>query len=469
VEYSKYDFCIIGAGPSGLTLAYKLLQGGCKVLVMERDSRAGGLAKSFNYDGHIFDVGPKRFHTDDPIVVEFINQVMDMVRIKRSTEVYFLEKFFEWPLNAKDIFRMPINISLKSFFDMITKKEIKDPNSFHEYVASKYGETLYSTFFEPYTRKFLRWDPENIHADWASTGINRAVIDKKLENQTSTLFDLVKSLMLPSKVETEFLYPGKGGFGGFYEELLTLCNSYDGFKILYEDTIDKLDDNNHNFSALTRNEKTFYFDELIWSGNLNDLLLVINKTDNKVHYLNTIFYNLICKENGIGQNRAQWIYVSDGESLISRITCMKEFSPYTCKEGYYNLICELTDSQGAPVYFKNPKKYTQQILDELISMSFLKGTKFVEDVKINPIIDTYPIYSKNYIEDFTNTVGTVKKFSKRIHFLGRCGAFWYNNSDHSIRFAISLSEKLLGKSDKEFDYRNYFGGNHGRSTSPKGS
>ena len=98
-----------------------------------------------------------------------------------------------------------------------------------------------------------------------------------------------------------------------------------------------------------------------------------------------------------------------------------------------------------------------------------KETKFVEDVKVNTVSDTYPIYSKNYIKDFTATVSAVKKFSKRIHFLGRCGAFWYNNSDHSIRFAIALADKLLGKSDKEFNYRNYFGGTYGRAANPRAS
>ena len=265
------------------------------------------------------------------------------------------------------------------------------------------------------------------------------------------------------------MYPTEGGFGGFYEKLLTLCQSYESFHVIYEDTIDKLEDNGHKFSALTRNGESFYFDQLIWSGNLNDLLGVIAQTDLKVHYLNTVFYNIICKEAGIGSNRAQWIYVSDGESLISRITCMKEFSPYTCKDGYYNVICELTDSQTKPVYFVDPQAYIPGILDELVSMAFLKETKFVEDVKVNTVSDTYPIYSKNYIKDFTATVGAVKKFSKRIHLLGRCGAFWYNNSDHSIRFAIALSEKLLGKSDKEFDYRNYFGGTSGRAANPRAS
>ena len=42
-----YDYCVVGGGPSGLTVAYKLLKAGKKVLMIERDSRIGGLAKSF--------------------------------------------------------------------------------------------------------------------------------------------------------------------------------------------------------------------------------------------------------------------------------------------------------------------------------------------------------------------------------------------------------------------------------------
>jgi len=459
MKAEKYDYCIVGAGPSGLTLAYKLLQGGCRVLVIERESRVGGLAKSYNYDGHIFDTGPKRFHTDDPIVVDFIHHVMEMIRIKRSTEVYFMGKFFEWPLNAKDLVRLPINIAAKSFLDMLQKRDVNDPTSFHEYISSKYGETLYAHFFEPYTHKFLRWDPEDIHSDWASTGINRTVIDKRLQNKANTLLDMFKSVMLPEKIETEFLYPNEGGFGGFYEKLLELCQSYENFHVVCDNTITELEDNGNIFNALTKKGETYSFDQLIWSGNLNDLVGIISPNHQKVNYLNTIFYNIICKEIGIKEKRSQWIYVSKGDSLVSRITCMKEFAPYTCKEGYYNMLCELTDSQANPIYFKDPEKYTSGILDEVISMSIIKDTKYVEAVKINPVVDTYPIYRRSYIKDFASAAGTIKQYSKRIHLLGRCGAFWYNNSDHSIRFAISLSEKLLGKSETDFDHRAYFGGN----------
>ena len=101
-------------------------------------------------------------------------------------------------------------------------------------------------------------------------------------------------------------------------------------------------------------------------------------------------------------------------------------------------------------------------------MSFIKSPKAVEAVYVNPVQDTYPIYHRQYIKDFAMVAGVVKKFSQRIHLLGRCGAFWYNNSDHSIRFAIEMAKKLSGKSQEEFDYRHYFGEPVTRARHPKG-
>ncbi|MBF0331642.1 MAG: FAD-dependent oxidoreductase [Candidatus Omnitrophica bacterium] len=449
------DFCIVGAGPSGLTAAYKLLKAGKSIVLVERDSRAGGVAKSHNYGGQIFDTGPKRFHTDDPIVLDFITEVVKghLNKITRSTKVYFLERYFEWPLQSKDLLKMPFTVTARCLLDSCRKRPFADKASFHQYINSKYGETLYALFFKPYTYKFLRWDPEDIHSDWSLTSIDRSVIDKRVA--VDNLPALFTALLLPRKIETDFLYPTEGGFGGFYEKLLSLCQDFPDFHLILSDRIVSLSDDGTQFQARSELGKTVIFKDLIWTGNLNEIPV---SRDKHMPYLNTIFYNIVCRQEGVGRHNAQWIYVSRGDSLISRITCMKEFASYTCKDGYYNIICELTDSQSRPVYFSNPEKYIALVISELVNMGFITDKRFIEAVHAVPVKDTYPIYHHHYKNDFEQVKAGIKKFSKRIHLLGRCGAFWYNNSDHSIRSAMEMAGQLLDPGKAEFDYRNYFGG-----------
>ena len=452
-----YDYCILGAGPSGLTAAYRLLQAGKRVLLIERDAQVGGLAKSHCYEGHIFDTGPKRFHTNDEQVVSFIQEIIghDIVQISRSTKVHFLNRYFNWPLTTADIFKLPAGVAFKCFCELSSKKSMRDKTSFHEYIRVRYGEELYRTFFKPYTQKFLRWEPEDIHSDWASTGINRTVIDNRYD--ANSLMSIFKSLLLPKKIDTQFLYPASGGFGGFYEQLIRLCRSYPGFHVSLKDTVISTKKIPHGLELSTLSGRRVTCGDLIWTGNLNHLLKTIDQNGH-VHYLNTVFYNLICRENIVLRKGTQWIYVSRGDSLISRITCMREFAPYTSPAGYYNLICELTDSQTDPKYMNDTARYVPGIIDELKTISFIKRNASPEAVHINPVMDTYPIYHKNYHKDFGLAVADVKKFSKHIHLLGRSGAFWYNNSDHSIRFALEMAKRLLAGDERPFDYRHYFGG-----------
>ena len=197
----------------------------------------------------------------------------------------------------------------------------------------------------------------------------------------------------------------------FFDNLFNLCRQYDEFDIILNDKISALEEQGQYFGAQTQKGQSLSFGQLIWSGNLNDLCGIISPSAKHVHYINTVFYNITCRESGVHNNRAQWIYVSKGDSLISRITCMKEFAPYTCKNGYYNMICELTDSQTNPKYFSNPEIFTDGILGELVEMSFLKNKKLVETVNINAVLDTYPVYHKNYLKDFSQYSTDLKSFS----------------------------------------------------------
>ncbi|SME98851.1 Protoporphyrinogen oxidase [Tistlia consotensis] len=456
MKFQSHDFCIVGAGPAGLTLAQRLTAAGKSVLIVERNDRPGGLSKSYDYDGHIFDTGPKRFHTDDPIVKDFITEVLAMHEIGRSTLVHFADRYFNWPLKSSELWKMPPQISVRAALDMVRKKKDLDLTTFRDYIRLQYGDTLYNIFFKPYTQKFLRWSADDIHSDWASTGINRTVIDERVK--ANSLFDLLKGLTLPKKIDTKFLYPMEGGFGGFFDRLFDICESTGCLDFLPSDSIAAIEDKGDAFQATTRGGRELAFETLIWTGNLNDLAALVGDEAFELKYLNTIFFNVIAREEAVRNNRAQWIYMSRGDSLVSRITCMREFHGSTTPAGYYNFICEVTDSQSEPRFFDKAQGLTDPVLAEMEAMKFLKSRRGVEAVHVNPVVDTYPIYHRRYKQAFGGAVRTVKGFSRRVHLLGRSGAYWYNNSDHSIRMALDFAEKLLRDPERHFDHRQYFGG-----------
>lgn len=449
-----YDYIIVGAGPSGLTFAYQALKSNKKIVILERDSRAGGLAKSYNYNGNIFDTGPKRFHTDDPIVKDFLSEIMSMDTIGRSTKVFFLNKYFDWPINLKSVLKLPIPTAFKSMIDLMKKEKFHDLSKFENYIKSKYGNNLYNIFFKPYTEKFLNWPAEDIHSDWASTGINRTVIDKKV--QANSIVEILKSLALPEKIDTKFLYPSKDGFGAFFDRLFSLIENNKNSTSNFNVRINKILKFN-DYLEVFFNEQSVKAKKIIWTGNLNFLANIIETSfDSSLKYINTMFYNIVAKENGVQNNKSQWIYVSDKKNIISRITCMKEFSKSTCNDGAYNFIVEVTDSQNAPTKFNREKEIENDVLIELEEMNFIKNKKYVDNVFLNKVVDTYPIYHSKYKKSYNDVVKLVRNFSRNIHLLGRTGAYWYNNSDHSIRMSIEMSKFLDKKSENEFNFREYF-------------
>jgi len=282
---------------------------------------------------------------------------------------------------------------------------------------------------------------------------------------------MIKNALLPQKVETKFIYPpGLGGFGSFFDTLFARCKESAMFTYQLNDSLVELSKTSSGaLLAKTRSGDAFSGFKLAWSGNLNNLSQLVAQashvtvTIKPLSYLNTIFFNYIAPENKVNVQRgAQWIYVSDGNLSVSRITCMREFHSETTPSGYYNFIAEVTEAQ---IHSRAKEEMKLDLLKEKVTkelkyIGFLKNSfDLDESPRINNYVeDTYPIYEIDYKERFNSVHKIVKAFSREISLLGRSGAFWYNNSDHSIRMAIEYVKREAGASPEEFDYRSYFGG-----------
>lgn len=433
------DFLVVGAGVAGLSFARTVLDEGRSAVIVERNDHTGGLARSYRYGDYLFDVGPKRFHTEDQEVLDFLYSVLgnDYIVVDRSSAVHLFGRYFPWPLDHRALFRLPFNVMLSAGVDLLRRSAPKDENSFTEYTRSRYGDTLYRLFFKPYTEKFLQIPCESVHVDWAKTGINRAVIDKRVKSET--LFDLVRSVLLPKPVDTKFLYPSYGGFGTFCDKLADQVRERDG-DIALENTVTAIHTVGGRVSEVELADgRRLRPGHLVWSGNLKALAGLLGEEPPPIRYLSTVLYNMEVTTDVLQEQ--QWIYYGGQDTVLSRVSITNEMADYMAPEGKSGLCVEVTGFEGKG-HWENPEALIPELKADLVRLKLVRSESDFAGVHVERVRDTYPIYDLDYKSSFARASGMVKPF-ENLKLLGRTGAYWYNNSDHSMKMALHMARHLL--------------------------
>lgn len=431
-----YDVIIVGAGVTGLTLAYLLSGDGYKTLIIEKDKIVGGLAKSFFYDKGTFDVGPHRFHTDKHSISKIIEGVLsdDLIYITRKSSVHLFGLRHPWPIRLNTVLKLPKAFLFRSFFDLFTKPKFT-PNmkSFEEYVISKYGKTLYSIFFRDYSRKFCRIEPSDLHHDWAMTGVERAIIDKRL--QINSLLDTIKVSLLPKPaVETLFIYPKNGCY--LYCDKIARQISGKGTEIMLSSEPEEIIADHGKVKTVRVNNRLCNTKRLVWTGNIKDLTDLLNMEERYLPYLDIILYNIIIDRDIDVHD--QWVYYGEKDLIFTRISFPHNFSPSLFSNGYYGLCVEVTVKDHE--LWENPQRYQERVIDDLEKINLIKKA-YIKEINIEKIKDAYPIYHIDYRHQLKYLREDTGKL-KNLYLSGRTGAFFYNNMDNSIESAMNLFLKF---------------------------
>lgn len=429
---------IVGAGVTGLSIAQFLAEAGVEVVVVERLGAPGGLARSFRYDAFVFDVGPHRFHTSNPHVTTWLDRVLgeDKVSFPRHSEVFFHGRYYRWPLKPQELVRLPPTIAARSGLDLaLNTFRTYRIDSFEEYILRQYGPTLYAHFFRDYTEDFLGLHPRDTHPDWAKAGINRAIIDDKLEMQN--LSQLLKSTLLQfGKSEIDFLYP-RGGMSVIWERLVARLEA-GGVRILLG-TPAHLVARGNRVVAVHAGEDRIRPSVVIWTGPIGTAAAQLGLPATRLDYRSLVLYNVMLE--GDVPRRYQWCYYGEKDFVFSRISAPRFFHEATCPPGTTGLCVEVTCQEGDHRW-QQAERLTDWVVEDLVRVRMLPDRRLVRDVRIERICDAYPIYHKDYPADLERTTRAFALFDN-LHMAGRCGTFWYNNMDHCVEAAFDLTRRLL--------------------------
>jgi protoporphyrinogen oxidase len=435
---------VVGAGLSGLTVAHELARRGEAVTVVERDRAVGGLARTFRYGDFFFDVGPHRFHTNDPEVSAFLGRMLpaDVLRIPRSSAVRAFRRLYDWPLGPRDLAALPISLVARAAMDL-ARRERLDGESFEADVVKRYGRTLYESFFQRYTERFLAIPPQHLHRDWARAGMDRAVIDSRY--RADGLWSLLRSTLSRGRADTTFLYPA-GGIDRLAVRLAAEVTRAGG-RVLLGQAITAVETSRARVVTVASARERISTSRVIWTAPIGALAALVGLPHRGLEFLSTVLYNVELRSPSL--LRHQWVYYGGEESFV-RVSTPALFSPAAVPPGRGSLCVEVTCREGDPGW-QGAESRVGQVADDLVRVGAIASAREVVAVHVERVADSYPIYALQYREALRHTLSELSEYENLL-LLGRGGRFWYNNMDHSIAQALRVaSQPLERESLRELD------------------
>ncbi|TSA33312.1 MAG: UDP-galactopyranose mutase [Verrucomicrobiaceae bacterium] len=166
----NFDYLIIGAGFSGLTMAERLAtQKGATSLVVDKRAHIGGNAYD-RYDDHgvlIHNYGPHYFRTNSPRIREYLSQFTEWHPVDYRILSWTDGAYWPFPINLNTFEQFTGKKSTPEEMAATLEKwrePVTSPANSEEVIVSQVGRELYKKFFEGYTLKQWRRHPRDLDA-----------------------------------------------------------------------------------------------------------------------------------------------------------------------------------------------------------------------------------------------------------------------------------------------------------------
>lgn len=220
-QIKECKYIILGAGPSGLSLAHALLDQGCSLedmVILEKEREAGGLCRSESVDGSPIDIGGGHFLDIKRVdVLAFMFRFLPQSEwntFKRISKIRLRDVEIDHPIEA-NLWQLPIEDQL-DYLESIavagSASGVPMPESFEDYIRWKLGDRIAEDYMLPYNRKIWSINLEQLGTYWLH----------KLPNVSfrETLQSCIQAKSTGSlPAHGTFLYPKEFGYGEVWKRM----------------------------------------------------------------------------------------------------------------------------------------------------------------------------------------------------------------------------------------------------------
>lgn len=399
------DFLILGAGPAGLTCARKLLDGGKSVLILEKESTAGGLCRSEEVDGAPLDIGGGHFlDVRRPKVNDFLFSFMPMDEwdyYERDSRIQVGENTINHPFEA-NIWQLPESLQeeyLESIAAAGCNQGEEQPERFVDWIRWKLGDKIAEDYMLPYNQKIFADELDELGTYWLEKLPN--------VNYEDTLASCREHHAHGTQPgHAQFYYPKKYGYG---EVWIRIADSMKD-NIVFNAAVTDMDMEKHIVRTADGSEygANTVITTIPW-GSLGKITGVTDKVTSLLPYLKSSAIEVRYFSNNL-DTPAQWIYIPDSDIPWHRILVRHNFCP---------------NSRG---YWTETRKERVELIEQEAEYAYMNEY-------------AYPLNTVDKPEIMKRLLAEAEAMG--VYGLGRWGEHNHYNSDVVVERAMDLADKLL--------------------------
>jgi protoporphyrinogen oxidase len=416
-------FLVLGAGLAGLSAAAHLPAR--ETLVVERESEVGGLCRSRELEGFVFDCTGHLLHLRDPSVRDLVLSMLPdaFVSVERRSLVYSKQVYTGYPFQANTHGLPPevVRECVVGFVESLMRRgrAAGEPANFREWALSTFGEGIARHFLFPYNEKLYRVGLDEIESSWVSWSIPRPTLDEVVRGAFGAE---VKGL----GYNPRFLYPRRGGIAAIPEALAQRCGT-----ILLGTGVRSLDPL-RRVARLETGEAVAY-ETAISTLPLDALLGMLDPPPDpalraagrRLRSVRVINLNLGVDRAGVLPGH--WVYFPEPEFPFYRVGSPTNYSAGVAPRGCSSLYVEVSRGRRETA---DPSRIREECLEGLRRAGILRRGDRIVAEEIVVLDPAYVIYDHHRGSALPGILEALEKCG--ILSTGRFGAWEYGSMESAL-------------------------------------
>ena len=433
---------ILGAGPTGMGAAYRLLELGFEnIQIFDRNPYVGGLATSHkDAQGFTWDIGGhvqfSHYRYFDDLMAKALKS--EWLHHERESWVWIEDRFVPYPFQNNIRYLKPETTwkCLQGLIRLYKQPFVGKPKHFREWIDATFGEGLADVFMVPYNFKVWAYPAEEMDYNWIGERVAVTDLEKVLDNTLHGKDDLSWG---PNNT---FQFPLRGGTGGIWEGVADLIGRK-RFHLNREvagieptaKTVSFADGSQAQYDVLI---STLPIDKLVALADFHHL----QEPAGKLKYSSSHIIGIgLSGKPPEPLKKKCWMYFPENNCPFYRVTVFSNYSPNNVPDIHtqWSLMAEVAESPHKPV---DQTKMVDDVIEGMFATHLIN--------KSHDVLSTW--YYRAHYGYPTPALGRDAALNaihpdleqNQIYSRGRFGGWKYevSNQDHSLMQGVELADKL---------------------------